>query len=362
MTNRKLDSLQVLRGFAATAVVFFHAFRSVQGWPVAAKPSSWIEPHPALVAPGAFGVDVFFVLSGFLMMYIAGPYFRGEQSPGRFLAQRLLRIWPLYALASAALLALELLHHNTFDLHPLRLLGFVFVPSLNAGGQIQPILGVGWTLNYEMFFYAAFALVLRSGPRLALAKLAVLLMGAVLAGHLLAGPVVGPFLANTQIFEFLFGATVGDLVRQGRFQARKPMPWLAAGALGLTALPFEPASAPSGLVAGLPALLLLIGFLGLEGTRWPALLRLIGNASYSIYLTHTMLANRAALQLLNHMPAPLKPLGVLIAGSIATAIGVAGGVACYLLLEKPILALSRRLFLDRGASVRRLPPAVQPAE
>ena len=150
----KLDSIQVLRAFAAICVVVHHAFLTTTILTV--PPVGSIVPPLWLVRLCAAGVDVFFVISGFLMAYIAGPYLSGERPVRRFLAQRVIRIWPPYLIVTLFVCAHLLLSRVAawpFDLQPRRLASLVFVPSFNQDGQLQPIVGPGWTLNYEMLFY-----------------------------------------------------------------------------------------------------------------------------------------------------------------------------------------------------------------
>src|ERR1700735_2826619 len=102
MAKRQIVSIQVLRGLAACGVVCHHAFHAV----TINRPPNTILPPPlllgnhTLVEVGSSGVDIFFVLSGFLMMYISGAYTTGGRSIWHFLSQRLIRVWPLYILAT----------------------------------------------------------------------------------------------------------------------------------------------------------------------------------------------------------------------------------------------------------------------
>ena len=158
---------------AALAVVAHHAMRAVtvNASPDLKLPQPLLLTNHAMIELGAVGVDLFFILSGFLMVYIAGPYIEGRRSTGNFLLQRAIRIWPMYVLATGLYLGLSIAlrlsqgRELPFDASPLRLLSFVFVPSFNASGLLQPILGVGWTLNYEILFYLVFALALTVSRR-----------------------------------------------------------------------------------------------------------------------------------------------------------------------------------------------------
>src|SRR6185437_14170487 len=137
--SKGLDNIQALRAIAALLVVFVHL-----AVPVAALG----------VAPfGAGGVDLFFVISGFIMVYttVGRPI-----SGAEFLGRRIVRIVPLYwlltlAVFGIALIAPTLLQFTTASWGQL-LKSLFFIPFAKANGDVQPVLFLGWTLNYEMFF------------------------------------------------------------------------------------------------------------------------------------------------------------------------------------------------------------------
>jgi exopolysaccharide production protein ExoZ len=128
----QLKSIQILRAAAALGVLLDHAGR-------------WLDVAP-IVDIGAAGVDLFFVISGFIMVYTSERLFGQTGAPQRFLARRIIRIVPLYwTLTAFAALVL-------FGFGPNTLGSYLFIPTHRG-----PILTVGWTLNYEMMFYSLFA-------------------------------------------------------------------------------------------------------------------------------------------------------------------------------------------------------------
>ncbi len=147
-----LYSIQYLRAVAAYLVVLFHISATLNG-----KGSDI-----AVFETGAIGVDIFFVLSGFLMAMIVG---QRREIDGQFLLRRIIRIAPLYYLLTSVLfviaaLAPDFLVSDRLNFAQL-FASFLFIPFPSADGSLAPILSLGWTLNYEMFFYCLIALTTR---------------------------------------------------------------------------------------------------------------------------------------------------------------------------------------------------------
>ena len=276
----RLDGLQALRAVAALAVVVFHAGRYVAGsLPEAAW--NW----------GEYGVDVFFVLSGFVMAWATRP----GADAATFFARRLARIAPMYWLATAAMATALLLQPSLFHaavLDPAHVAkSLAFIPHFNPGtpNEVWPLFVPGWTLNYEMYFYLLFALTLpwvASAGRRVLALSAALLLGLFLArtfGDVRLHAWVA-FLADPIVLEFAFGMTLAWGVR--RFG---PLPRPLAGGLALVGVVALIATAPLGarvVCAGGSAVamvLALASYPELRSHAGRALTRL-GDASYTLYL------------------------------------------------------------------------------
>ena len=161
-----LYGIQYLRALAALAVVVFHA----------------AERSGYAFAIGAAGVDVFFVISGFIMWVIAD---RRPLSPGRFLADRIRRIVPVYWLATGVMVAGALagLFPNLVLTVEHVVASLAFVPARSPStGALWPVLVQGWTLNYEMFFYLVFAASLVLPARLRLPAMATVFAALVATG------------------------------------------------------------------------------------------------------------------------------------------------------------------------------------
>ncbi|HET7792442.1 MAG TPA: acyltransferase [Rhizobacter sp.] len=274
--------LQYLRALAALMVLFHHApwHYPTQSWLVA----------PVLANIGSRGVDIFFVISGFVIAHTTRGFDpqmpRGTQALD-FWLKRLIRIVPLYWLA-ALWDAKRMVWNHEAGLDTAK--DFLFVPHLNAQGLIWPHLFQGWTINYEMFFYALFALCMLAGRRRYLA-LSGILLGLTSVGVLIgsaqpqAHPAVVSFYTSNLLFEFLLGVWLELWMRHHPMQLARPV------AVGITLAGFVMLAVPSpdavrGFLDG-PAALLIVWstMLWTAGTelRW---LRAVGDASYSIYLFH----------------------------------------------------------------------------
>lgn len=319
-----LDGIQHLRAFAATAVVVFHA----------------AERTGLHFNIGAAGVDVFFVVSGFIMMVIGA---RRPLKPLQFLHDRLLRIAPSYWIVTTIMLAGAAAglfpNLKIAALHALGSYLFVPVPSPN-GGQLWPVLVQGWTLNYEIFFYLVFALALLLPPKRQLLWLVGTLLLLVLAGRLASpGNPMLRFYTDPLILEFAAGAWLGRLWLRG------VVPGPGVGALMISAAILGFGIIELGRMefnawnCGPLAVILVAGMLALEtGKKLPdmPMVAYLGDASYSTYLWHT-LALAVVTKVGFHFNLP--PLAVAAAGIVA---GILVGVIAYELVERPIQGLVKR--------------------
>lgn len=328
-----LLSIQYLRGIAALGVILFHQVHFLP-----------------LMAHGHYGVDLFFVISGFIMIHISD---RRPVSPGRFWSDRILRIVPLYwTITLIAVLMTGLgLPFYAADTDPLRLLqSLLFIPHENAAGRVWPTLFLGWTLNYEMFFYLLFGLALALPARWRLPALAAAFLALTGAGALLRpeGAIARTY-TDPRMLEFLLGAVLGRIY--GRLAADPAAPLrqglaLLAAALGLAAI------WPS-LGVGLACGLILALGLWIEARGWlPRIgwLKTLGDASFSIYIFQQFWFEIATLMLA--IPTRLTGLSFdqgMPKRLCCIALAVLGGIAVYRWIERPMHEGLRRRLIPRGA-------------
>lgn len=323
-------SVQYLRAVAALMVVLHHA----------RSPKPWLFNPLEEFNGGTAGVDIFFVISGFIMFTAA----RGEQV-GTFLWRRLVRVAPLYWIATLLMLALAL--RGGEALTPERWIALwkslLFIPhfSVDFPDQIYPYFIPGWTLNYEMFFYALFAIGIAVGrPLVATACI----IGSLVALGLAIQPedsAVGVTYTNLLLLDFLAGVFIGYLHAKRGIRSLGillPLGFIVILSVGENVI-----------LRGLAASAILVGALSLERSM-PRLdlLKSLGDASYAIYLFHVpaMLAVSAVIKRLPLSQGWLQ-FGLMIAATMIASMLV--GLVVRRFVEYPLL---RKL---------RTPPVFRPS-
>jgi peptidoglycan/LPS O-acetylase OafA/YrhL len=339
LPNTKLDQIQVLRAFAALSVVVGHI---------------------PMMPPGGFGVDMFFIISGFIMPFVT------QRDARHFVLKRLFRVVPLYWLGTIgifclALAAPSLLRTATAD--PEYLLKSLFFIPFRNGGEVRPLLVLGWTLNYEMFFYALFGLAMALSHRYRTVLCAGFLFAIVACGRLFApSDVVLGFYANPIILEFIYGMAAFELWRRfgTRIAPGKPGAYVCI-ALGLAiylSLNILHTTLPRIVEWGLPCLATFLIVLFCAGrVALPKALVMLGDASYSLYLFHPYV-----IYGITRLVIPLnEPTPSAIAVSIfAVILCVLCAVASWWFIEAPSNLWLRKRFLATRAQPPRAPVFARP--
>ena len=251
-----IESIQHLRALAALGVVVFHALGLME-------PYFGIQiAHKSL---GAAGVDLFFIISGFIMWVTA---IARDESPARFAWRRVVRIVPLYWLVTTFVLAVVTLKPslmNSASRDPLHFVAsyfFVAWPHPTVAGRYWPPVIPGWTLNYEMLFYLVVALSLFL-PRLRrIPFILLVLAGLPLIGSLWHQTGAAAFYTNPILLEFLYGVGLGFLFTHGRGQGQRvSIALMVAGALLFFTAGLRGDEANRALWWALPLVLLVQGAL-----------------------------------------------------------------------------------------------------
>lgn len=339
-----IASVQVLRAIAALGVVATHygLFYS----------QSLGDPQAITIfAFGEAGVDLFFVISGFIMVYASQPLYGQPGAPMTFFVRRVIRIVPIYWAVTTAYLiiafALPMLQKSYEPGHMLA--SYFFIPAPMPDGTLHPVVGQGWSLNYEMLFYAIFALALFA-PR----RIAVFGASAILAGIVLLGSIFDPenpilrFWTNEIMLEFVLGMLIGLAYQEG-FRLPRPVGWalvLVGLACFLAATQMHAWLGGRLLPWGLPAAVTIagatLGGITASGALWRGLV-IIGEASYALYLTHALVV-RGLVMAFRRYDIPFWP-----GFALALVLSVALAIAVYYAFERPLTRALRNFAASRRA-------------
>ena len=361
-----LYSIQALRGIAALMVLFFHLFELQSLTP--GNPKDLIDGP---WARGYAGVDLFFVISGFIMVYITDRQTGRAATAGRFIYNRITRIYPLWWLLSAILVAYYFISTgravspdlssqiNGESMYILR--SFLLIPQ-----DIPPLNGLGWTLIHEMYFYVIFAVLLLIPARMRYYGLWIwgavtaLLFGLGFASYQ-AGSVL-QLSASLLTLEFLAGAGAAWLILRGHILA--PKLCLALGTIGaVVALLFYKERGPDLMLWGrvavytLPFALIIYGAVALERAgklSVPRPLVRLGDWSYSLYLSHLLVLG-VIIRILPKLSDSLAPtssgvLGNLVFIGLGLTLPILVAAIFYYGAERPLLKFMRRRAVREPAS------------
>ncbi len=332
----RLEGLQVLRFAAAFLVLFGHLIH--EGETFAFLPKGAEAAFAFL--PWEAGVDIFFVISGFIMFFVSAEDFGKPGAQTSFLIRRIVRLVPLYWLFTGLMLVAIVLFPgriNVNALDPAQILAsIVFLPWMNTEHLIQPVLKLGWTLNYEMFFYALFSIALLFPRRIGVPGLAALFT--VLAGLHVFVPdemVQIRFWTNPLVLEFAVGMLIAYGFAKGwRLPQRLAIQVIALGIAGLAAAPFLMFESDFArpLLYGIPAALIVCGTAASGYMARGAVGRsavLMGDASYALYLSHPFSVNLMALVF------GKVALGWLFV-PVTLGFAIIGSVIAHVVLERPL--------------------------
>ncbi len=344
--SNRLSGIQMGRGAAALLVVLYHTGRSM-----ALPQYAGAIPFHGMFNFGHAGVDFFFVLSGFVIHYVHHGDIGAPAALWRYLRRRLTRIYPIYWVVTALVVLLAVLRPGGAALpEPWHLLTSVLL----LPEQVEPVLGVAWTLVHEMMFYALFALAIisrRLGAVLLAVWVALILAGGVAAATapasafstLLAGNASLRVLTAPINLEFLLGIAVAHVT----LRYRLPRPLLltvlatlafAAAGLAEDAGLLTMAGQMSDLLFGVSSVVIVAGLAAAERQgklRISPAAVFLGDASYSLYLIHTVVIGLTVRVMATLGIVRLLPLGVVFALAALTAL--VSGIVLHVLIERRLL-------------------------
>jgi exopolysaccharide production protein ExoZ len=337
----RINNIQGLRAVAAMAVVFFH--------------SGFV--FPGLQPFGSFGVAIFFVISGYLMAMLC------EKQPDAFLRKRFIRIVPpywaftllLFAVALRYPLLLKTTRPDAVEL----VKSLLFIPFTKSSGIMEPVLFLGWTLNYEMFFYVVVGLCLLVTRRYAWLLSCGVLAAIVVVCRLFGTGDVAWFYSRGLIFEFVAGIACYFLSSR--------MPWICAIQVRLPLVAAIVASLsgmiyiqgtnvqlpmPSSLAIGFLAFVIVLSATSLSKTGWDIRIRavvMLGDASYLLYLVHPYIEASLHRFAVHRSPwlAPEFAFGCLLSMAICAVVSV----VLHVKVERPVIKLLNQLLLPASVQL-----------
>lgn len=343
----RLQNIQALRGVAVLSVLFFHLVV------IERKYGGANTLLPDWLQFGMFGVDLFFVISGFVMVTVTRGIFRAPNRAFQFLYHRVSRIYPLYWVYTTLALAVFLVQPTWVNSSQGNLVdipaSYLLLPS-----DLLPLVQVGWTLVHEMYFYLVFFLILLLLPERFLVP-ATLAWGAVIViGSPQAGNAFTRVAFHPLTLEFIAGCLLAfhyhnfDAVKiNGKALVAIACLGYVAAILGyvhysgLTGEP--PLKWAQALYYGIPAAAIVFCMAQAErtGAVLPNFLVAAGNASYSIYLSHLFTMN--VVGRLWRFFATDSILDNAVVLTAAFALSLIVGFVSFRFIETPLLKLTRRL-------------------
>ena len=286
--NAISQNIQGLRGFAAILVVIYHIY----------KYESTLTQDGLLSSfwtIGRSGVDMFFVISGYIMVMISDPQKNGVRAAGDFALRRTFRVYPLYWFFSFLILPIYLLYPQLFnrtgnpsDIDLLK--SFLLIPQSDSA----PLVGQGWTLIHEMYFYIVFSAIIifpqkLRNPLILLWAIAIAVAVFVWRGGGAPKSPILDLVLSPLTFEFMFGCGIALLHKNNLTK----FGWLIfLSGIGILCLSETSGHGVSRLYwMGIPSALIVWGMVSLElENQWlaPSWLVRIGDTSYALYLCHIL--------------------------------------------------------------------------
>ncbi len=340
--NQRFAGIQALRGILALFVVL---------------------EHIRFAACGAFAVDAFFCISGFMIM------FSTHDDTKHFLAKRLIRILPLYYLMTIGTFLLLLMAPNMFETTSANaenlIKSLLFIPFDIGGGILQPLMRVGWTINCEFFFYLLFWVSFKISHKYRAAICSILLVVLVTISHTIPhNSVFLSFYGAPVMLDFIWGMLAyyvcrwmfvkWDVKKVNRdIHIEKGISILSLFlaimlfvVLIATKTDIDTLSLQRPLYWGGAGFLLVLLFFMSELFGWkvPTSLVHLGNISFSLYLLHyypVMFLGRA---IFNFEYFDVKSI---IGATLAICISVVAALLSYKLIENKFTKLLKKIILHQ---------------
>ncbi|WP_159726113.1 acyltransferase [Methylosinus sp. Ce-a6] len=334
--------IQILRGIAASIVVIYHSIGTAH---------HYVPDEESIILQifnyGSCGVDLFFVIYGFIIYHSTHA---SSVSPKSFLARRIKRIVPIYWLSTALMIGITVVSPASFrnegHFSASHFIESLFFVTFSSGRM--PIVYVGWSLEFEMFFYLIVALLL-CRPENAWNRLIYAFSFLVVAHLAPLGDtfqVIGGFFTSPKILEFVYGVMAAQMFHHGRL-SNGAIASAAVATLAIAATDRQSYVLWAGLPAAIGVFLAAKRSIGVDSpSRMEKFGAQIGDASYSIYLFQVFMISGACKAIFRLHPS----IDVLI---VVTAVSsIFGGWLFFILLEKPLLMRLRHFGERRAAPMK----------
>jgi exopolysaccharide production protein ExoZ len=336
---KSINVIQLLRAIAALLVVVLHSYNYlfVRG----------IVTENEYYGIGRSGVDVFFVISGFIIYLVTNKQYQKGEIFNSFLLKRIIRIAPTYWFYSFLIGFILFFFPSLFSDNKSFdnwhfFMSFMFIPWESAIGQIKPILPVGWTLNYELYFYLVVTTLLVLQRKYFFIGLVLWMFSSVIVGcfldfHL---PILN-LLTSPLLLEFVMGMVVGYIYFN--YDTIKGDIWIfiIATVVFVNTIFWDTSTAYRVLKWGVPASLIILSLVFIEKNnklKLPPLFIKLGSSSYSLYLTHIFSINAFGFVWSNYISKSYDyflPIVVILSLFI--------GHVAFLIFERPLTNLLNNL-------------------
>ena len=356
--KNKLFLLQVIRGFAAVLVVFHHVSSSTDVY----FKSVWLDNF----FNSSRALDVFFVLSGFIITYTYIDDLQNRTNVRAFFIKRFNRIYPIFWVVSLIYLVFYLAV-KTYTVHDLSS-GFMIKSFLLIDTNIPPLVRVAWTLCYEVVFYLVFGICIALGIRGA-KFIWVLWLLITIACYFLLAPDSIPYPFRNFILGVLIGCFAGYVLSRMalnnmtesaiKFRYKSLLTVGIVMFITMWGLTYftdfgQKTAIESRIIWGVSAALVILGSAIVDiqmRVKVPKLLVLIGDASYMIYLTHYLVLALFYKAATRYPQMHSTGLRVLLLGVCASVVAVIFGVLFHKVIEKPLMSFMNRVTLNSKPSL-----------
>jgi peptidoglycan/LPS O-acetylase OafA/YrhL len=340
--GNKYETIQVLRFIAALMVMILHSTFYT---------SERLDSNTIVYNAGFNGVKLFFIISGFVMIMSSENLNENSRGWIIFGVKRIIRIVPIYWIITSykiivLIFASFLIYHARLDIGFI-LKSYFFIPAINKDGMFHPFYGVGWTLNFEMFFYLLFTISLALKIRPILFLSIILIFLSVISIFKTSNWPDVSFYANPIILNFLYGMIGAKLILYGiKLPQRLAIPLILISLFIIfcpitgifTSLSFL---LYNEIVISIATFLVVYGAASIDGywnKKIPSIFIFLGAASYSLYLIHPSVAPSApTLIKLFHSKMIFLSVTLGVIGSILVA------VVFYRFCEKPLTKFLTKL-------------------